>query len=264
MKTLLRTCILGLLVVTAPMANAQGFLSLAQDDCLADGGLQSQATNCATNNFSHWLVSAFELSAPAPSFVGNELVFDMQEEGAVSLSPWWQWDAAGCRAGGLAPLFDPTLNPNFTGSTCQDPFALSSFGPSGGIGRIERPSTGTGLGLASQRVIIGVVLRSDDPVALDANQDYTTTTLRFRASTTQTAACPGCQAPVVITFNSVFVGQLPGAPGGDVTITDPKPFPGQQGAFFSNCVSYNGASSCPSGATPAAQHTWGQLKSLYR
>jgi hypothetical protein len=267
MKTLLRTCISGLLLVlAAPMAQAQGFISLAHDDCLADGGAQLKATQCG-NNAANWLVSTFQLSSAQTQFVGNEVVFDMQQEGAGSLNAWWQWDGAGCNSGRLSAFFDPSVNGGFSFSSCDDPFASSGNGASGAIGLIERPSSGSGLGPASQRIIVGVALQSNDPVGLAAGVDYAPVSLRFRSSTAQTDACggpTGCAAPVAVTLNSILAAQLPGAPGGDVVITAPLPFPSQQGSFFSNCVGYNNSTTCPSGATPAQQSTWGQLKSLYR
>jgi hypothetical protein len=268
MKNLLKTCISGLLLVlAAPSAQAQGFVSLAFDDCLVDGGLQTKNNNCTTSNFAHYLVAAFDISSPQTQFVGNEVVFDMEQDGAVSLDAWWQWDGAGCRSGGLAAIFDPSLVPSVSAASCLDPFAASANGASGAIGLIQRPSSGTGIGPASQRIIVGVALQSNDPVALASGTDYIPVTLRYRATLAQRDACGGiasCQTPVAITLNSILVAQLPGSPGGDVTVSAPKPFPGQQGAFFSNCVGVNGSTTCPSGATPAQSSTWGQLKSLYR
>lgn len=242
-------------------AGVGGTISLAHNDCLVDGGLQSRDTDCVTSNFSHFMVVAFSVDTPLPSYVGSEIVLDMIDDTNPSaIGDWWQWDAAGCRSGGLTPLFDPTLNPDFSGASCEDVFANSSFGPSGGVGRIERPSTGTGLPANSQRVIIGVVVRSDDPLSLGAGTQYVPTTLRARATSTQTAACPGCSNAIVMSVNSIFLGQLPGSPGGDPTLSTPDPF-----AANGSCITFNQPSSaCAAGTTPNHLRTWGQVKSLYR
>jgi hypothetical protein len=197
-----------------------------------------------------------------------EVVLDMEQDGALALDPWWQWDGAGCRSGGLAAILDPTLNPGYTATSCQNPYAASGFGPAGGIAALQRPSTGTGIGPASQRIIVGVALQPNDPVALAAGTQYVPVTLRYRATTAQTAACggvPSCSTPVAFMLNSIFVAQLPGSPGGDITLTEP--LPDQQGGFLINCLSVNGSTTCPQtpGIPDAAQsRTWGQLKSLYR
>jgi hypothetical protein len=192
-----------------------------------------------------------------------EVVLDMEQDGALALDPWWQWDGAGCRSGGLAAIFDPSLAPSFSGASCLDPFAGSANGASGAIGLIQRPSPGTGICPASQRIIVGIALQVNDPLALAAGTDYIPVTLRYRATTAQTAACggvPGCSTPVAIVVTYIYVAQLPGSPGGDVTVWESQPFGDR--FFLSNCAHVNGSTGCIYVA--AQSRTWGQLKSLYR
>jgi hypothetical protein len=253
--------VLATLVMAGPASAINGTISLAHDDCLEDGGTQSKTTDCVTNNFSHYLVATFELDGAMTQFVGSEIVLDMIDDSSpTDMGAWWQWDAAGCRSGGLAAIFDPSLNPGFSAASCEDAFASSNFGPSGAIGLLQRPSSGTALPINSQRIIVGVAVRSDDPVALSSGVQYVPVTLRARATTAQTAACTGCGNSIVMSVNSMLVAQLPGAPGGDATISTPNPFLAN-GA----CVTYNQASTvCAAGTTPAEPKTWGQVKSLYR
>jgi hypothetical protein len=263
MKKLSLLCCAALasLVAVNPAAAINGTISLAHDDCLVDGGLQTRNTDCVTNNFAHFMVITFALDAPMTQFVGNEIVLDMiDNSNPAALGNWWQWDGAGCRSGGLSAFFDPSVNSGFSGASCQDPFASSASGASGAIGLLQRPSSGTGMPVSSQRIIVGVALQSNDPVALSTATQYTPLTLRARASTAQTAACTGCGNSIVMSCNSILVAQLPGAPGGDALISTPNPF-----AANGSCVTFNQASSvCAAGTTPASQRTWGQVKSLYR
>jgi hypothetical protein len=244
--------------VVSQASAINGTINFAHQDCLADGGVQTRNTDCVTSNFAHYMVPEFTLDGSMTQFVGVEIVFDLIDESNVSdMGPWWQWDAVGCRSGGLSVLFDPTLNPDFSNATCQDVWATSNFGPSGAIGALSRPST-SGLPVNSERVIVGIAVRSDDPLNLTSGTPYVPATLRARATSAQTTACSGCGDQIVMAFNSILVAQLPNAPGGDAYISAPSQANAQ-------CITFNQPqSSCIGDVVPTRNRTWGQVKSLYR
>jgi hypothetical protein len=64
-------------------------------------------------------------------------------------------------------------------------------------------------------------------------------------------ACTGCSVPVCVVYNEDKLSDLS---GGNRTITNPD---------FITFNDATGASQCP-GATPTQNHSWGQVKALYR
>jgi hypothetical protein len=277
MKRLLVICICGaLLVLAAPMAFAQNYVSLAWGECLVDGGattISSAAAglNCAgaTGFTGRYLIFTHQLGVNQPNFVGIEGVIDMQDDtNPANMGNWWQWDIGGvgtCRTGAIAQgQTEAGSSPDFTGTSCTDLGGLATGTVTLG-GLIRRPSPGTGLGPNSQRIQFQWVVPANEPIPYTANTQVAAGNIRIRSqAATGHSTCTGCTDAVTITLNSIFAGQPSGSPGGNQTATDPLPFPGQ-GTHTSNCVTANQAQSqCATGATPTEARTWGQLKSLYR
>jgi hypothetical protein len=276
MKRLLVICICGaLLVLAAPMAFAQNYVSLAWGDCLVDGGSQTITSaaaglNCAgAAGATRYLIFTHQLGVAQPNFVGIEGVIDMQDDtNPADMGGWWQWNTAppaACRTGAVAQgQAEASISGDWTGATCIDLGLLAAVTPTLG-GLIRRPSPGTGLGPNSQRIQFQWVVPANQPIAYTAGTNVAAGNIRVRSlGATGHLTCPGCTDAVTITLNSIFAGQPAGSPGGNQTATDPLPFPGQ-GTHTSNCVTANQAQSqCATGATPTEARTWGQLKSLYR
>jgi hypothetical protein len=269
MKRLLVFCICaGLIVLAAPMALAQSFLSMGWGDCVTDGGTATVDLDADNVDpcpaVTRYLSYAYRVGVAQPQFVGIEGTIDMQDDtNPADLGAWWQW-ANGCRTT-VVPGVLADAAPTASGASCVDAGAIATAAATPAVLAIQRPSPGTGLGPNSQRVKVGWVLPSSNPLSLAINTDYMTGVLRVRSLVTADHnACLGCNNMVTITLNSIWSRQLPGAPGGDIFISDPLPGPGQ-GTSFSNCVTANQAASrCATGATPTEARTWGQLKSLYR
>jgi hypothetical protein len=70
-----------------------------------------------------------------------------------------------------------------------------------------------------------------------------------------TSPCAGCGVGACLVLNSVELVRLPGAPGGDATLTQPA----EAGSNFAN---WQSGAACV--AVPARNRSWGQIKSLYR
>jgi hypothetical protein len=65
-------------------------------------------------------------------------------------------------------------------------------------------------------------------------------------------ACAGCSTGACIVLNSVELVRLPGAIGGNVTLTTPG----------SNFATWQAGAACVT--VPVRNRTWGQVKALYR
>lgn len=102
---------------------------------------------------------------------------------------------------------------------------------------------------------VGVVTFRPTGLSTTANQKLFGFQLTIDCSTSAEAGGaggPGCTQPATIVLQELTPQTLSGSP------TTPLNTP----SVFSNCVTANGGTNC--GAVPAARHTWGQLKSLYR
>jgi hypothetical protein len=256
-------------MASAAYGGGPGFISLALDDCLPDGGLSSKTFNCGTASLTEYVIWTHEVNFPQSQFVGAEIVLDLEDDSNPgAMGAWWQWDGTGCRTTAVASaLADAASAPGFSFTTCQDIASLATGTPLAQVLLIQRPSPGTGLGPNTQRIKVGWVLPSSSPFALSAGTPYCAGVLRIRSLGGEHASCAGCTDAMTITFNSIWSRQLPGAPNGDLFISDPLVVPAASGGpvtQWTNCVGINQAHSACDGTTPTVTRTWGQIKSLYR
>jgi hypothetical protein len=250
MKKILAMCGV-VMALSASMAMAQGGgLDITWGDCVAEGGVSDQNfTNCTTSgaaSSTRRLYSQLKSPVNLPAFVAVQCVYDLQQEGAPSVDPYWRFDAV-CNATGLTIQSDP------------DPAGLdvcigetNPWGPGGAQGSpfivLTTPSGNR------NRIITATTRASTDPFPITTGVNYYISTLSF--STINRASCPGCQNHVAIVFNDAEMAENT---GNRVHIFGPDK--------VSNCATLNArgnptTSICQ--ATPAKKTTWGQLKSIYR
>ena len=226
----------------ASTASAQGGLNLSWDDCGTNGNVDATFA-CNTNAGAAFsLFASAAASSGLSTFVGTVAVFDFQSE-TSTLPDWWGYGA--CRlatsltaapAAGVTTCPDITDNPQFGGID----YAIA-FESNANRARL-RTAYAMDAGLAG---------------ALPAGTEYTVMQLSInRNRTTGTGACTGCETPMCLVLNSVFLDQV------DTTaprVTETQPLQRRH-------VTWQGAPTgftCPD-AVPTKSRTWGQLKSLYR
>lgn len=218
-------------------------LSLTWGDCVSSAAATANVSSaCDTELGERSLYAAFTLAYPLDSVVALEVVIDIQTSGAA-LPPWWEFTATGCRPGGLlASTSFPTGSPctNFWQGKASQVLSYYPGEPRGGAGQA--------------RVKIALAVLPDQYRRLEASVVYDA--VRLKLQNQGTATCTGCATAACLVLNSILVGRLPGAPGGDVLLQNP-------GANPRNHATWQGGSgNCD--AVPIRTSTWGQIKSLYR
>ena len=229
--------------ISPAVASGAEALYLTWSDCvLSPLATSNLSPACDTEVGEQELFASFSLSLPIDSVVALEIVVDLQITGS-NLPPWWEFDEKGCHRDGLTAS---TVVP--TGSACADPW--------GGLAaQVVTYYPGEPRGGASQaRIKIAVAVLPGNFRRLEDSIVYHAARLRFRNE--RTSLCTGCLQSGCLVLNSILIGRLPGAPGGDVLIQ----VPGPSGA--NRASRWGGVSQCD--AVPIRSATWGQIKSLYR
>jgi hypothetical protein len=233
-----------MLGLAGPALAAEG-LYLTWNDCaaapIAQHDLHSQ---CEAELGEQALYVAFTLPYAMDSVVAVEIVIDTQVSGG-SLPAWWQYQPEGCRFRSLI------AGASFvTEEVCSD-FWHERATPDKLPGYfVGEPRGGPG----QARLKIAFALLPQDYVRLEAGPMYYAARLILKNS--PTASCPGCLSPACLVLNSILVGRLPGAPGGDVLLTASGPGLAQRATWQgvgANCD-----------AVPVLPLHWGALKSLFR
>lgn len=210
----------------------------------SDSARSNLASGCPSDFGEHDLYCAFTLPNPIDSVIALELVLDVQLAGSP-LPPWWHLEPKGCRERNL-----------IASARFPDRAACVDFWQ--GEATADRPASytvGESPGHANQaRIVVALAVLSTQYRRLEASQMYYAARLILRHGAS--SLCPGCGVPACIVLNSILVGRLPGAAGGDVYLEMP-------GANLANRVTWQGAGAdCD--AVPVKPRTWGALKTLYR
>ena len=237
-----------LLCLGVSMASAQGGINLSWTDCGTFGTLQRNFA-CNSNTGGNTMVGSAISPVVINQCVAMTTVLDLQTNQAA-LTPWWNFDGAGCRATPSAL----TGNFDFTGSTfsCNDIWAGNATGGSNYI---------SGFGAVPNRGRIRLVCAVVNPVVVDnSTENYYFKASFSNAKTTGTGSCAGCTDGACIVLNSLELDQQPGVEGGNTIITNPLDSQYVLWQAGGNSVTPGG---CPQ-ATPTKNATWGSVKSLYR
>jgi hypothetical protein len=248
MKKILLLCGM-LLALTATVASAAG-VNLSWDNCGA-AGTPSKSFACNTNTGSAVFVAS--VSAPAGIGLWTSFETEIQVQSNGAWPAWWalrnQTGQTGqCRAGALSVSQDFTGGP-YAG-VCGDTFLNQ------GAGGITTYLVGFN-GPNRARLAVTFSVPSANQVPLDEGFEYFS--MRgaiLYTKTVGTGACAGCQDGVCLNCTYVRCLQPAGAPGGNVSVTNPA------GRSY---IMWNGATveAC-NGATPTKSTTWGSVKALYR
>jgi hypothetical protein len=226
-------------------AGAAEGLFLSWNACANDPeSRQDKVAGCASDIDEQVLDCAFTLGFPLDSVVALEVVVDVQVSGGT-LPDWWRLEPGGCRA---PALVGATVFPSQT--PCEDFWQGRAATPKQAFYFPGQPRGG-----ASQaRIVLACALLPDSAERLEASTMYHAVRLVLRNQ--RTSQCPGCALPACLVLNSILVGRLPGAPGGDLLIQTPGP------DLANRATWQGGAGECA--AVPVRPGSWGRIKSLYR
>jgi hypothetical protein len=226
---------------SAVPARGDEALFLSWGDCgPAPGSFKQNRGECGLM-VSTPLYCAFEVGQTLDGVLGVEIVIDVQVE-PPTLPDWWRYDAGGCMQGLLHADADFA-----SVSECLDAWQ----GNASAI--VQDYLTGQPYGAANQaRIKLVVAVPSPDAVVLSSGVVYYAARLLFPTSM---LGCQGCSQSACLVLNSMLVRRLPGQPGGDVFLEAPAPSQG-------NWALWQDGAECA--LVPVRQHSWGQIKSLYR
>lgn len=229
---------------SGPAAPSEG-LFLSWNDCPpAPGSASNLDALCQVNVSGQALVVAFTLAQAIDDVVAVEITIDVQHA-QDPMPPWWRFAPGGCREGALSARSE------FTGSTCVDFWQ--------GHGTSSPPVTyeiGQPRGQMSQaRIVVAIARAPTEPVRLEAGPMYYAAEIEI--SNERTSLCSGCAAGACLVLNSLNIGRLPGAPGGDYFVQ-------QAGSGNANWATWQGGGGASCMAVPVRRQSWGRLKSLYR
>lgn len=244
-----------LLAVTSAPASAVG-LELAWNACYGQpGAVGSIKSTCDANTGSQTLFASFRPPAIA-KLEGIEVLVDFQLASSpglcggvhepsptVALPCWWNFAVDQPRRDQLVTLHvsptDANANPEIP---CDNHYFLDR-GALGGGGMLV-----TGLGRGQLKGIAAIADGTGLPVAADAQQ-YGCGFRILNGGTMPLGTCDGCTANLCFVLNSISLTSSTGIPGVVLQTTHPG---------SESWVSWRPL------PTPTLQHTWGQIKGLYR
>jgi hypothetical protein len=235
---------LSIVMGAQPSRSAEG-ISLAWNECRSGSGTANQTFACEDNIRTLDLVCAFESPVAVASFVGLDVVVDVQNSAGV-LPDWWQMGPKGCRAGEITASADFS-----TFADCTDPWA----GLAGAV--VQGYDVGQPRGGASQVRIKAVagVLPGQAFTLPDGVTHYGLVIRILTARSTGTNSCTGCLAPACLVLNGITLRTLGGS--GDITLVTPAS-PG------ANWATWRGGAGADCTLVPARPTSWGLIKTLYR
>ena len=233
-----------LIAISATTAFAAG-INLSYNDC-GTFGTENKTFACNTNSGNSIMVASFVAPAGIGQYLSCESNLEIQTDSAT-LPDWWQFKNAGtCRSASLSLSGDFTSGP----FNCTDFFAGAA---AGGIGAYN-----PGYTLPNRaRIVLVLAVPSANAGPLNEGEQYYAYKLTFNnAKSIGTGSCAGCLTPACINTRFIKLVQPLGAPGGDVTVSNPadRAYVRWQSASAATCV----------GATPTRNSTWGSVKALYR
>jgi hypothetical protein len=233
-----------LLALTSSMALAGG-VNFGWNDCRSNtNSTGNKNFACLTNAGTNASAGSFVLSAPMNDFVAVEIVVDLQAQ-AASLPAWWDFSPSPsqCRGSALSITFDFSVfaNPDLA---CTDPFnavaqgGLANYTVSGNRARV---------------IGVGAVASEGAQVLAAATEYYGFRLAVNNTKTVGAGSCAGCNVPVALVLNSLKAVGLAAGSAED-----------NSAPVISNCITWQNAGGATCAATPTANKTWGQVKSLYR
>ncbi len=230
-------------VARAGTASPPGLYLTWQDCALSPAAVANRSVTCGAPSGEESLYIAFALPWTLDSVIAVEAVVDVQAAGV--LPDWWQFGPLGCRSGALHARGEFQA-----GTACSD-FWMGEATLDGLQGYYVGEPRG-GAGQARIRVALAVLPQLYR--RLEAGTTYYAARLAFSAA--GTSNCSGCQTPVCLVLNSILIGRLPGAPGGDLSL-EFAAMPGSTHATWQGA-----AADCQ--LVPVLPTTWGAIKALYR
>lgn len=231
------------LVACAParaLANEQ--LWLRWFDCDASG-VQASVLNCAVPTLPRSLLASACPASSVGQVVGAVLVFDLVAD-AATLPSWWQLGQGGCRDGRLGA--DADFSAAFG---CADAWGGA------GVALVQAYGLRPGGGPNELRFIVSGGVPAANAVLMPGGEPRALARVVMSLADAPATTCTGCSQGACIVLNSVALVRLPGAPGGDVTLT----LPAADGA---NYAIWQSGAACAS--VPARNRSWGQIKAMYR
>jgi hypothetical protein len=237
-------------------------LDLTWNDCVNESTVQDlNFTNCGAALRTFRLYASFKVPVVVPNFIAADLTFDIEDQTAPSLPPFWRFDdsaSGGCNAAGLAVRLDAE----------SDGICSSEINPWGFAGNQAIPYSYYVAGAnypCRGRLYVSIARDSHDPFPLESGINYYMCHLAL--NTSQRASCAGCGDKVGIVWNSALLYENN---GNAYTITGPDKL--GNCATVNHAVGYCKVDECfpppcpPPCATPVAamKWSWGQLKSIYR
>jgi hypothetical protein len=253
-RLLLATCVL--LALTETAAHAAGInltWSTGTVGCYVEKLTQLATWSCGNDTDGPWtFVASFKMDAAKTDFLGISAVVDGQSSSA-SLPDWWQfYNAGACRQTSL------TTSADFTAAMkalCRDPFAGAA---TGGIGAWQTalypPPPPLNVPLPNMcRLKVTYLLTTAKSLAATYEwYAFRATIDAVHTSATQ-PLCSGCTTPMCLLLNQITVL----GSSSSYSIYLPR---------ANNLITWQSSDPyvCAHLSTPAHNHTWGQVKSLYR
>ena len=250
-RRLLSAAFLALVLAPTHAGAAEGIFMTWNDCYLGPGSSFNQTFDCLTNGGQSELYCAFSMPQAADKVLGVEIVVDLQHS-AATLPDWWHFEGGGCREG---LLLDAAAD--FAGQTACIDMWQGAATPALAMIQGYIPTEPRGASNTA-RIKVAVSVLPEDAVTVDgANSYYAARIIIKHAKSTGDPSCAGCGLGACLVLNSILVGRLPGAPGGDYVLQIP-------GAGSGNWARWQGGGGANCAAVPVRNRAWGQLKGLYR
>ena len=253
MKRLLFTSLVWV-AVTAPAAHAAGInltWSTGTVGCWPEKQISLMTWACNNETDGPWtFVASFRMDAAKPDFRGISVFLDGGSASAL-LPDWWEfYNQGACRATSL------TVSADFSAAmktTCQDPYGdptttsiewWTAFFPPPVPQNVPSP----------REFWLKATFLLPATKSLPASSEW----YAFRATidaahtTATNPVCGGCFVPACMSLKEL---RVLGAANNDYVLTKP---------WSNDCICWQAFDPILCFATPALNHTWGQLKSLYR
>lgn len=235
--------LVGVLLTAASSIALAGGINLSWNDC-GSFGVGQKSFACSNNSGVDALVASAVPNAAMPALNGNDCTILIQTPSAT-LPAWWQLQTGGCRAGNLSANADFT-----TFSNCIDPWQGQAA--AGSI--YDSPAPGFGPDFARVRTTTAIPTGTE--IAVDAAHELYLVRLTLQhVKSAGAGSCAGCTQSACIVLQTVHLY----APTGVLAQTLTNPVLRQHVVWQDPAL----VAGCP-GATPARDHTWGSVKSLYR
>lgn len=242
------------LITTAPTVSAQEGIKLSWDNCQALGpGVLDKTYACDLNTGSATFVASYTAPDSVALWTSTETTIDLIVNSGA-FPDWWRLrnqvgQTGQCRNGALSASQDFTGAP-YAG-VCSDTYLNQ------GAGGITSYTVGRD-GPLTARLTVTYSVPSANQIPLNPGEEYfaVRATILY-TKTIGSGSCAGCSLPVCIVLNGVRAIQPAGSPGGNVMITNPIP-------PATRTITWQGGTGADCNMVPTKNHTWGQIKALYR